>query len=146
MRWCVQDSFERAKFLDELCVDPELVNQIEAMHQGEHPRGKAEQHYERIECPMQRAAEPALADGDAEVVLLARVVDDVEIPEQPALMADAMKDVIHKVVYKEQRHPSPPRIGGKLVWGDLIAILIYIYISETEHQSPADAQQAQEDV
>ena len=71
MRRCVEDPFDRAEPLDEFRVDPELIDQIESVHHDEHPRGETEQHHRRVKDPMQQSAEPALPDGDAQIVLLA---------------------------------------------------------------------------
>src|SRR5687768_1914472 len=110
----VKDQLDRAEPLDEFRVDPELIDQIESVHHYEHPRSEPEQHHGRVEDPMQQPAEPALPDGDAQIVLLARMMDDVKIPEKPRLVTDAVEPVVGEIVNNEKNHPRPPRVSGKL--------------------------------
>src|SRR5258705_8282585 len=88
----IQDVFEKSHALYKTCVNPELVNEIEAVHQSEHPRSEAKQHHRRVEHPVQSSRKPALSCGDAQVVVFARVVNDVKIPKQARFVADAMKE------------------------------------------------------
>src|ERR1043166_4565475 len=146
MRRCVQHVFQRTELMNELCVDPKLVDQVKAVHQSEHPRCEAKQHNGCIEYPVQNSAKPALANGDAEVVVLAGMVHDVEIPEEPAFVAYSMEDVIHQVVHKEQCDPGPPRIGRKLVRRHRITDVIDINICKGERESPCDANEPDENI
>src|SRR5438552_12747401 len=98
MRWCIQHPFERAEAVDKSRVDPELINEIEPMHQEKHPRCKAHQHDRCVKDPMQCTREPALAHRDAQVVTLARMMDDVEVPKQPRFVTHAMKYVVREIV------------------------------------------------
>src|SRR5882724_11654830 len=83
-----------AHCLYKFCVDPELVNEVKAVHYREHPWRKSEQHNRRIEYPVQSAAKPALPHGYAQVVMLARMMDDVKVPEKPRFVTCPVKDVI----------------------------------------------------
>ena len=73
--------------LDKFCVYPKLINEIKTVHHREHPRRKSQQHDRGIKQPVQSAAKPALPHGDAQVVMLTRVMDYVEIPKQPGFVA-----------------------------------------------------------
>src|SRR6476660_847866 len=44
VRGCIQDPLERAEALDELGVDPKLIDQVESVHHNEHPRSEAHEH------------------------------------------------------------------------------------------------------
>ena len=114
MRRRVEDVFERPESFYELRVDPELIDQVESVHHGEHPRSKTEKHDRRVEDPVNQGAEPALPHGDAEIVKLARMMNYVKIPEQPRFVADAVEPVVGEIIDEEENHPSPPRIGREL--------------------------------
>src|SRR6185369_12355339 len=135
MRRRVENVFERAEPLHEFCMDPKLVDQIESVHQGEHPRRKSQKHDRCIEHPVRDAAKPALTARDAEVKVLARVMDHVKIPKEARLVTDAMEPVVDKVVNKEKYHPRPPRIGRKLVRSDVVSR----HVNQSGHKSEYNA-------
>lgn len=93
------------KPVDEFGMDPELVDQIESVHEQKHPRGKSEKHYRRVEDPVQDAAEPTLTDGNTEVEMLTRMMHDVEVPKEAGFVAYSMKPVVGKVVNEKQQDP-----------------------------------------
>src|SRR4051794_9432745 len=95
---------------------------------------------------MQRAREPALADRYAQIVVFTGMMDDVEIPKQTAFVADAMEDVIHEVIDKEQCDPGPPCIRVKLVRRDRVAKLIYIDVCQAEPESPCNARKTDQNI
>ncbi len=64
---------------------------------------------------MRDAAKPTLPDGDAQVVLIWRMMDDVKIPEKTDFVAKAMKPVISKIVNKDEQNPSPDGIHRHLI-------------------------------
>jgi hypothetical protein len=47
---------------------------------------------------MRDAAKPALPHGDAQIILIRRMMNDVKIPEKPHFMTHAMKPVISEIV------------------------------------------------
>src|SRR5687767_9781123 len=47
-------------------------------------------------------------------------MDDMEVPEQARLVADAMEPVIHEIVYKKQDYPRPPGFGRELIRRQLV--------------------------
>lgn len=81
---------------------PELMQEVEAVHKREHPRCKTEQHYRSIKDPMENTAEPALANGDAQIILIAGMMNDVEVPKNADLVAETVKPIIRKVIEKEK--------------------------------------------
>src|SRR3954451_25169393 len=60
MRRCVKDVFKPAEPIDELCVDPKLVDQVQTVHKSKHPRRKSQQHYRSVKDPVGNTREPAL--------------------------------------------------------------------------------------
>jgi len=46
------------------------------------------------------ARKPALPDGDAQIIFVRRMMNDVKIPEKPDFVADAVKPVISEIVNK----------------------------------------------
>lgn len=146
MRWRVENMFERAERFDKFCVDPELIDQIKPVHYQKHPRGKPEQYYRRIKHPANRPAEPALADRDAQIILLARVVNDVKIPKQTRFVARTVKNVIREIIDEKQDHPAPPRIGREFVRGQFVAKQIYPARRQPEQSSPQNAHKPVENI
>jgi len=113
MRWSVKYVFKRTELVDEFGVYPELINEIESMHQCEHPRGKTGEHDGCIKDPMCDSAKPTLPASHTQIEMMARMMDDMKIPEKARLMADPVKPVINKIVDKEQDHPGPPFVSWK---------------------------------
>ena len=101
MRRRVEYILEDTHSVDESSVDPELVDQIEAMRDCEHPRSESEKHDGCIKNPVDRSREPTLPNCNAQVELLTRMMDDVKIPEETRLVAYSMKPVVSEIVDKE---------------------------------------------
>lgn len=118
VRRSIENIFSPAKPIDEFSMYPELVNEVESMHQGEHPRSKTQEHDRCVKDPVRDARKPALAAGDAQIEMLARMVNHVKIPKESRLVTDSVKPVINKIVHNEQRHPCPPGVSRKLKRGD----------------------------
>ena len=146
MRRCVQYPLKRAESFDRFGVYPKLINQVEAMYQQKHPRRETEQHHGRVKYPVQQAAEPALPDGDAQIVFLAGMVNDVKIPEQTRLVADAVKYVIRKIVEEEKNYPRPPCFGRKLVGRKLVTGNVDNAGQQPKYRSESGAAKAEDDV
>lgn len=146
MRGSVEHIFKRAKVSNESCVYPELVDQVEPVHQGEHPRCEAEEHDRRIKYPMQNAGEPTLPNRDAQVVMFARMVDDVEVPKEPHFVADSMEPVICEVIDEKEDRPGPPRLGWKFIRCEFIGGVVNHRDKNAEECSEGDAHKADENV
>lgn len=146
VRRSVQDVFKRAEVADEFRVYPELVDQVETVHQGEHPRCKTEQHDRSIKYPMQDTREPALTNGDAEIVVLARVVDDVEIPKEPHFVADAMEPVIGEVIDEKEDHPGPPSLRREFIGCEFVRGVIDNRHENAKECSKSDTHEPDKDV
>ena len=53
---------------------------------------------------MQNTAKPALANRDAQIVMLARMMHHVEIPKQPRFVADAVENVLNTPSHHRVHH------------------------------------------
>src|SRR5437868_8889316 len=146
MRGRVKDIFEPAKPADETRVYPELINQIQPVHQCKHPRCKTKQHYWSIKYPMRDAAEPALPTGNTQIKLLARVVNYVKVPQYSRLMTDPVKPVIDKIIYEKQHHPRPPGRRRKMKRGVFIQKKIDQSGRESENITEPDAAKSESNV
>jgi hypothetical protein len=146
MRRGVQDVFKPSDPMNESRMYPELIDQVKSVHRGEHPRGETKQHYRSVEYPMQYAAKPALPDRYAQIVMLARVVDDVKIPKQPYFVARPMKYVVGEIVNEQQGNPGPPRVRRKLERGQIVCIKIDIAGCQAKEKPPDNAHETQEDI
>lgn len=144
VRGRVEHMLERAKVSNEFRVYPELVDKVEPVHQGEHPRCKSEQHDRGIEDPVQDAREPTLPHRNAEIVVLARMVDDVEVPEKPHFVADAMEPVICEVVDEKEDRPGPPRLGWKFIRCEFIGGVVNHRDKNAEKCSEGDTHETDE--
>lgn len=142
----VEDPFERAQGLYELSVDPELIDEVETVHDGEHPRSKAEQHDGGIEHPVQQSRKPALTHSDAEIIELAGMVNDVEVPEQPGFMADTVEPIVSEVVDEKENGPRPPCISWKLIRGEGVRERIERTDEDTEKSTESHADETYQNV
>jgi len=84
------------------------------VHRQESPERKTGESERQIKNPMRDAGKPALPDGNAQIILIRRVMNDVKVPEKARFVADAVKPVIKKIVGKKQNHPSPPNIHRQM--------------------------------
>jgi hypothetical protein len=132
--------------MDEFRVDPKLINKIKSVHYREHPRRETEQHDRRVKDPMRDSAEPALPDGDAQVVMLAGMMDNVKIPKDTRFVTEAVKPVIGKIIDEKERHPAPPHIGRELVRSDLIKKDVYQPCNKSKQKVENDAPESKPDI
>jgi hypothetical protein len=104
MRRRVEYGFQGSQRAHKFGVNPELVEQPDRFHGHNHDWSEAE---DRQPQPVEthEAASPSLAKRGGVVVLLRRMVHDVGSPEDPALVADAVKPVIAGFVAKKEEHP-----------------------------------------
>ena len=111
MRGRVEDEFEPAPHpADRLGVDPELINEVEAVDEGDQRRMEAEQHHRHLQHEHAgEQAGPALPERRREIVVLAGMVVDVLRPHPAAAMGDAMVHVIAQVIDQEGRDTGPYR-------------------------------------
>ncbi len=102
----VEDGLERPGQLpDPLGVDPELVDQRPGLREQDHPGLEPERRHPQPERQVGHR-HPRLPQRGREVVVGARVVDDVAGPEEPALVAAAVEPVVGEVVGEEEQHPG----------------------------------------
>ncbi len=146
VRGRVEHMLERAKVSNEFRVYPELVDKVEPVHQGEHPRCEAEEHDRGVKYPVQDAREPALAHSDAQVVMFARMVDDVKVPKEPHFVADAMEPVICEVVDEKEDRPGPPRLGWKFIGCEFVRGTVNHRDKNAEECPESNTHETDEDV
>ena len=97
---------------DQLGVDPELVDQVQPADEQQHRQRKADQHQRQAEQQAEREGlGPGLPQRGRQVVVLARVMDDVRGPEPADAVAGAVDAVIGQVVEHEGSDPRPPGIA-----------------------------------
>src|SRR5690348_16634452 len=92
---------------------------------------------------MRNAAEPTLPARDAQIKVLAGVVDYVEIPKESRFVADAMEPVVNKIVDKKQSYPGPPRVGRKLERRDAVKKQIDEAGSESKNYAKSNAAESE---
>lgn len=74
------------------------------------------------------------------------MMNDVKIPEKPGFVADAVKNIISKVVGKEQYHPRPPRLSREFVWSYRISKGIYSRDKQAEYEAESDADKSDQNI
>ena len=91
--------------VDELGVDPVLVDEVEAARDHHHPRRHAEQRERRVE-EERSERRPRLAQRRREVVVPARVMVHVARPEEPVLVLHAVVPVVGEVPADHRDRPA----------------------------------------
>jgi len=112
MRGSVQYVFERTETFDFIRVNEKLINQIKGVNRDHHHGRKTQERERSVENPMRDSAKPTLTNGDTQVVVIARMMYDVKVPEEAYLVAEAMKPVVTKIIKQKQHDPRPPHIYG----------------------------------
>lgn len=148
MRRRVENIFDKSgQFFDCLRVNPELIDQIQTVHRRKSPERKAEKCERQIKDPVRDARKPALADGNRQIVLIRRMMNDVKIPEKPHFVADAMKPVIKKIVRKKQNRPRPPGRHRNLKERDvLINKLVKKDLNDRKNKTERNAAETERDI
>lgn len=148
MRRRVENIFDRRRqFFDFLRVNPELVDQIQSVHRRECPERKTEKSERQIKNPVRDARKPALSNGDRQIILIRRMMNDVKIPEKPHFVADAMKPVIKKIVRKKQNRPRPNARHRNLEQRDiLIDELVKKDLNDRKNKTERDAAETERDI
>jgi len=131
VRRSIQNPFKRAESLNVLRVDPKLIDKIKAVYDQEHPGRKPEQHNRCVEYPIKEAGKPALANGDAQVVLFTGMMNNMEIPKQSRFVAHTMKNVVCEIIDQKQDDPGPPGVSRKLVRGQLVTKEVDVTCNES---------------
>lgn len=101
----VQNSFEEPDLPNKPGVNPELIDEIHSVHRQKHPRSKADEHQRNVEDPMGQPAEPTLPYCNGQIIVAARVMDDVEIPKEARFVTDAMEPVVGEVIDEKEDRP-----------------------------------------
>ena len=122
-----EDPFVPAELWYMLGMHPELVDQVQGAHGDHHFRRNAQQKHGNKENPAEQEPGAGLAQGGAEVVVLALMVRHVRGPENGALVAQPVQPVIAEVVEHHGQHPGPPVAGvqqrqGKVLGDQIINI------------------------
>ena len=104
----VEDTVQEAELADQFGVHPELVERGDRIDRQDRLRAKAQQRQRQHEHEVQRQNEQIQAHRDREVVLLRRVMRDVECPHEAAAMPEAMEHVVDEIVDHEQQRPGIP--------------------------------------
>ena len=91
-------------------MDPELVDEIEAIDEGDHRRVETKKHQRHLQD--EHAGEqpgPALSQRSREIVMLAGVVVDVLGPHPAHAVRNAVVPVVAEVVEQEGGNEDPHR-------------------------------------
>ena len=127
-------------------MNPKLVNQIQPVHRHERPQRKTEIRDWQIKYPVRDAGKPALPDGDAQIILIRRMMNDVKIPEKANFVADAVKPVISEIVGKQQNRPRPPNVQRHFERRKFVNRKIKNARHQTEQTAPDDARKTDKNV
>ena len=103
--------FEPAELGNMACMDPELIQQVERRHADKHHQRHTGHRQRQVEDPAQQETGAGLAQGSAEVVVLALVMHRMRGPQDVALMAHAVQPVVAEVIEHKGKHPGPGTLG-----------------------------------
>ena len=84
--------------VDQLGVNPELVQETDGAHGHDHSWGEADQRHPQPEDETHEATGPGLAERGGEVITLGRMVNNMRGPEETASVTDAVVPVVGAVV------------------------------------------------
>ena len=116
------------------------------MHRHKRPQRKTEKGNRQIKNPVRDSRKPALTNGDAQIILIRRMVNDVKIPEEANLVANAMKPVVGEIINEKQNQPRPSNIHRHLNGREFINPKINQTRRQTEKRAPRDAHKTDEDI
>ena len=88
-----------------LCVHPKLIDQMCRGYADIHGDRHAEEKTRNKKYPGGKKAGAGLAQGSAEVIVFALVMNHMRTPEKLSLMANAVKPVIEKVIQQDSQQP-----------------------------------------
>ena len=93
-------------------MDPELVDQVDARDEEHHRRRKADQEQRQAEQEGEaEEAGPGLPQRGRQIIMLARMVDDMARPEPADAVRRAVEDIIGEIVEHEGEHEPVPGIA-----------------------------------
>ena len=98
---------------DQPGVDPVLIQKVDHPGDSHHQRRDADHRQRPVEEPAQHEPGRGLPQRGGEVVLLARMMDDVRRPEHVHLVGETVEPVVAEVVSDQRERPGPPRVGRK---------------------------------
>ena len=110
MAWRVHHRFEPSGHpVHRLGMDPELVEQVQPAHEGDHIRVKSDPHHRQAEQDQPRErSEPGLAKCGRQVVMLGGVVRHMLHPEPAHPVGKPVLPVIDEIIQHEGRQRAPP--------------------------------------
>ncbi len=95
-------------------MDPELINEIEADHQKNHQRIKAQERQPEPEQEFMQPRADTLAQGGTQVEPDRRMMGYMSGPKYANLVIGTMKPIVGKVIQEEERDPGPPLPANKI--------------------------------
>ena len=96
------------------CMDPELIQQVERGHTDKHHQRHAGHRQGQVEDPAQQETGAGLAQGSAEVVVLALVMHRMRGPQDVAFMPHAVQPVVAEIIKHKSEYPGPDALGRQL--------------------------------
>ena len=94
---------------DCLSVNPELVDQVAAVHDRPLSRSESQEEDGNVEDQAGEYAQPRLAQCRREVVSLRGVMRNVTGPEEPQPVVCPVKPVVAEVIQQHEKHPRSDR-------------------------------------